>query len=603
MKFSHKTLKQTSKFKLSSGFTVVEVALAAAIYVIVSLGLVSITLQGIQNNRLAQEQTFATQFASEGIEAVRSIKQRGFTNLVNSASTGVETSGGNWIFSGANNQVDKYTRVISVSDVNRDSSGNIVTAPSGTLDPQTKKVVSTVTWNVTPARQNSVTLNQYLTNWKKTGILVYGNGGTTTDSMQYKIFNPDKDIWSTPASVADVDGGSSNRAPRVVRLYSSPTRIEKILISRHFDGVSQYIYAQVYNGSTWGNVQLLSSWISILFLDVQNFDGTYMDNDNFMVVYSDNTNIPKMRIWNGSSWSSQSSLTSLGAADQIPSYLVAKARPGTNEVMAAFISLGSSRMTSTQYYDGSTWSAFTSHSFNAPVGTKKYMDFDWSPNNPLIGGLILSNSTNDRAQHIKIWTANGSGGGAWSAIANSANQGAGATRIGSMKIVGRPGANVFESCNNNTQSDIICYQSSFTPAFSNPTNQTIETNTPGGSGLDFDLAFETLSGDPAIITYTDNSSTPKFKKFTASSTTWDASATSISTTGSPGVLRTAKTIPNPYSDDMIVLMGDANLDLATIFWDGQNNSMYSSPAGRAYTTHGTNGSALEEYWYDFSWDY
>jgi len=30
--------------------------------------------------------------------------------------------------------------------------------------------------------------------------------------------------------------------------------------------------------------------------------------------------------------------------------------------------------------------------------------------------------------------------------------------------------------------------------------------------------------------------------------------------------------------------------------------MYSTPVGKALTTHGTNGSATAEYWYDFTWN-
>jgi len=54
---------------------------------------------------------------------------------------------------------------LTVSDVQRDGSGNIVVS-GGTLDPDTKNVVSTASWNVNSARANSVVLTTYLTNWK-----------------------------------------------------------------------------------------------------------------------------------------------------------------------------------------------------------------------------------------------------------------------------------------------------------------------------------------------------------------------------------------------------------------------------------------------------
>lgn len=149
------------------GFSVIEVILAAALFVVLSAGAVTVVLQALDANRLGEEQTVANQYAAEGIEAARSIKNQAFANLVNSAGTGIVRSGSVWAFSGSNNVLSsKYTRVLTVSDVQRDGSGNIV-ASGGTLDSLTKKIISTVSWNFTPTRSNSVVLTSYLSNWKK----------------------------------------------------------------------------------------------------------------------------------------------------------------------------------------------------------------------------------------------------------------------------------------------------------------------------------------------------------------------------------------------------------------------------------------------------
>lgn len=577
------------------GFSVIEIILAVAIFVILSSGVMTVILQGLDSNRLGEEQTIANQYASLGMEAVRSIKNQNFAGLVNSAGTGIASISGVWAFSGASNTLaSKYTRVLKVEDVNRDVSGNIVSG-SGTLDAYTKKISSTVSWNFTPTRANSVVLTSYLTDWKRPlvagGMLVYGNGGTTTDAMLYRTVDY-LGNWSSPASIADVDGGSSNRAVRAIRVYASASRNEKIILSRHYNGTTQYIYAQVFNGTTWGNVQLLSSWNAATFLDVQNFDGSYLANGNFMAVYSDNTVIPKMATWNGTSWVTGSSLTTLGGGN-IPNFVVAKARNGTNEVMAAFFTQASD--TITQYYDGSAWSAITSHATQAPVTTKQSVDFDWSPNNVLIGGLVYADGNNDRQLHIKIWTANGTGGGSWSAVANTGNQGIGSTRVGARRIVGRPGANEFIACNSNTQDDIICYTANFTPTWSNPTNQTIETTTDTGIQRPFDLGFEQVAGSTALNVYSNNTTTPQLKKYTAGSTTWDASATTLPIL--TGSVETVRLAPRTTTDDILILYADTNNDLSSIMWNGTSNT--ASPSA---TPHGTNGSADEDYWYDFVWD-
>src|SRR3990167_7094154 len=376
---------------LSSGFSVIEIILAAALFMIIATGSITVILQGTDSNRLGEEQTVANQYATEGMEAVRSIKNQNFANLVNSAGTGVAQSGGVWIFSGTNNTntfnpVGKYTRAIKVESVYRDAvppAGNIVT--SGTLDPDTKKITSTVSWNFTPSRANSVQLISYLSDWRKPitpsrgGILVYGDGETKTDAIQYKILDGTAGTWSSAASAADIDASTTNRYLRAARVFTSSTRNEKILISRHYDGSAQYIYAQVFNGTNWGNVVQLSTWSSKALLDVRNFDGGYLVNGNFIVVYSDNTNIPKYQIWqNGSSWSVQANTTDVGG---IPRYIETEVRPGTNEVM--MITSDSVSDTNSSYFNGTSWSAPTEHSAVAPTATKDHTDFVWSRENTI----------------------------------------------------------------------------------------------------------------------------------------------------------------------------------------------------------------------------
>ncbi len=163
---------------MKKSFSIIEIILAAALFVIFASGVIGVVLFGFDMNRLGGEQTIASQYASEGLEATRSIKNQNFSNLVNTLGTGISQVGGVWVFSGTNNTFDKYSRVISVSDVQRDLNGNIVVS-GGIVDPLTKKITSTVTWNVSSNRNNSVVLTTYLTNWK---------GSTTATPTPTPIF-------------------------------------------------------------------------------------------------------------------------------------------------------------------------------------------------------------------------------------------------------------------------------------------------------------------------------------------------------------------------------------------------------------------------------
>lgn len=595
-------------FRLShvrKAFSVVEVMLAAALFSIFAVGGVALTVQGIEASRTAKEEAIATQFAAEGIEAVKSIKNQAYTNLATPSATGVIRVGGVWTWGGSNNTFDKYTRVINISSVQRDGSGNIV-ASGGTTDSDTKKVTSLVSWTVGPVRTTSVDLTTYLTNFRagRGGMLVFANGDSTTDTIGYQVF--DGTSWGSILAAADVDTGTTNKYLRAVRVLASATRNEKAMISRHYNGASQFIYAQVYNGTTqtWGNVQALSSWAATTFLSDQNFDGTYLANGDFMVVYSDNTNTPKYRTWNGSSWSSQGSLTSLGAAGEIPAFVGLQARPGTNEAMAVFFTQALD--TISQYWSGSAWSAITSHATNAFNANNQEVDFAWSPNTTTTGMISYMTAGGDKTPRAKVFVANGSGGGSWGAQANGANY---SQAVRTLMVVPRATANEFQVCTKDQQAapNVECRKATFsgsTVTWATPTNPILTASSVNGTQQSFSLNYEYSSGDPGLNVFSDNTNVPKYKKYTASTSTWDVSSTSISTSpytlGSP--VQTVRLIDDIFSDNIMVLMADNNLGLYSVVWDGANDAMFTTPAGYAFTQHGITGSNIADLWFDFAWN-
>lgn len=148
------------------GFSVLEIMLAVGIFAVFASGAVIAVLQGIEMNRLGQEETIAVEYATEGMEAVRSIRNRDFALLENTAGAGIARDSGVWIFSGSEDVfAGKYSRAIVVSDVRRDGSGDIVES-GGTVDEDTKRVTATVSWDASVSRHDSVVLTTYLTNWE-----------------------------------------------------------------------------------------------------------------------------------------------------------------------------------------------------------------------------------------------------------------------------------------------------------------------------------------------------------------------------------------------------------------------------------------------------
>lgn len=571
----------------SSGFVLVEALLAIAILSILLTSFVTAYSYGTEASLLTGARNRAGILAEEGLEATRSIRDEEFSNLVD-GTYGIAISANKWTLTGSSDTNDIFTRTVNIA----------------TVDADRKLITSTVNWQQNGQRTGSVVLKTYLTNWAalvaKGGTLVYGNFGTPADGMKYQTYSPDG-TWSSAQNMADVDSLTTNKALYSVRVYASATRNEKIAISRHYNGFNQYIYGQVYDGSSWGDVQLMASWFSLSFLDVQNYDGTYLNNGDFMVVFSDNTTTPKMRTWNGSSWSSQVSLKTVGG---IPSYIVASARPNTNEVMVA--TYDQSNDTNTEYFNGgsytnSNWSNATEHDSAGLDNQKKQADFAWSPISTT-KGLLIYRGTNNKSIRGKIWTANGSGGGSWGGAVNSSgNQ---TNNIGSIKISTNQGANEFIICDKDIASTPIttCYKGNSTLVFTTVVNGTIATNAPNGIQRTFDMGLE-KSGAAGVIVYSDNTNTPKFKTYTSSTSTFASSASSVPTNSyATGITETVRLIPSTESEDIMTLVADNNRDLYSILWDGTANAMQTTPVGNAYLQHGVQGIDLIEYWYDFAWD-
>lgn len=236
-----------------SGFSVVEVILAAAIFMIFSTAAIIAILEGYNANRLGSEETIANQFAAEGIEATKSIKNQAYSNLnvVNPTPRAIFRNGSNvWAFEAdgtddrlTHNASDDYIRQVKVESVNRDGSGNIVTI--GTNDPDTKKITSTVSWNFNPARPESVVLSTYLSDWRRPiirgGIIVYGDTTTTPNARSYDVTS--NSFGAESPTVAGASGLS-------FKIAISPTKQEVIAGYVNSSGTLQIM---CYNGTSWTN--------------------------------------------------------------------------------------------------------------------------------------------------------------------------------------------------------------------------------------------------------------------------------------------------------------------------------------------------------------
>ncbi|MGB8815842.1 MAG: type II secretion system protein [Minisyncoccia bacterium] len=138
--------------KLKKGNSLLEILLAIAIFTAGSIVVALLVINAGITMRYAEESSKALLYAKEGIEAMKSIRDQSFSNLVgeNVGNHGVSIIDGRWSFSGSSTlEENHYTRIISIS----------------TTTATTSKVTSTVSWNFTETKVNQVQLITYLTNW------------------------------------------------------------------------------------------------------------------------------------------------------------------------------------------------------------------------------------------------------------------------------------------------------------------------------------------------------------------------------------------------------------------------------------------------------
>ncbi len=565
-----------------------------AIFLFGMLGFVSVSalIYGSESTASAVNRNRASQLANEGLEAVRNIASVGYSNLSsysNNSAYYLTIVANHWDLITTPTLIDNtFSRIIVFSD-----------GPSGS-----RQATVTVSWPQSALKTGVLKSSTYLANWQaattppsKTGLFIYANGSTTTDKLSYRIIQT-TGIWTDPADLPDIDSATTNRVARSIKIYSAQTGSAKMLLSRHFNGSSQFIYGTYWNGSSFSTPQLLVQWSSNDWLDAGNFSGSFMANGTFVAVYNDNTNIPKYRTFNGTAWSAQGSLPVLGNSNNFPTNIVVKGRPGANEAMAAILSYDYD--TNTSFFANGSWSDYTKHGNNA-ANNRHLIDFDWSPVDPTKGALLYSNINNDRSIRIRTFNADGQGSGGWNPVANGPQQ---SDVMGSVSLSSRTtGAVEYMACDKDTDStpNIYCYKAEpQSNGISTPANSLITSSTDPGDQISFSTGYELKAGLTGLIAYSDNTTTTKLKLYDSNAASW--SANPLSAPAAAGIIQKTKVAGQPFSNDSMIIVADAYRNLYSIMYNGTSNTLYASPSGKAWTSHNASGPANTAVWFDFAWD-
>lgn len=154
--------------KKQKGFGLIEMIITAVIIVISFSAFISFILFSREATLKAKRNTQAVATAEEAMEVVRKLKDDNWTANISPLTTGTtyypKLTGTTWSLTTTNpDTTSYYTTTIVFSNVSRDANFNIV-GSGGTNDPNSKKVVTTVSWNDSGSKQ--VQLTSYIGNIK-----------------------------------------------------------------------------------------------------------------------------------------------------------------------------------------------------------------------------------------------------------------------------------------------------------------------------------------------------------------------------------------------------------------------------------------------------
>lgn len=160
--FLNKGVKNFSQIK--RGFSMVEIILAVALISIFATPAILFSLQSLSAIQQANMHETAISYASGGLEAVRTIRDNSFDDLVETQGKGLFFEDEKWTLHDEQDQSGIYTRVIKIENAKRDNDGNV--AENGNEDLETKHVTVTVSWISQRGENLSTQLETYLSNWK-----------------------------------------------------------------------------------------------------------------------------------------------------------------------------------------------------------------------------------------------------------------------------------------------------------------------------------------------------------------------------------------------------------------------------------------------------
>ncbi len=187
------------------GATLVEVLVAIALTGIMLPALATALVTAHASRPTTIQQLQAASLVREAQEAVRSVREKGWSNVATDGIYHPVISGSSWALTTGSETIGNLNRQIVISTPQRNSAGTIV-ASGGTSDPSTKHVVITVSW--TTPYNNSVSTDSYLTRWQNNTVWSQATqadftAGTLTNTCATTICDTNLNFQSNSVQLQD----------------------------------------------------------------------------------------------------------------------------------------------------------------------------------------------------------------------------------------------------------------------------------------------------------------------------------------------------------------------------------------------------------------
>jgi len=244
-------------------------------------------------------------------------------------------------------------------------------------------------------------------------MLVWTNGTTGTAGLSYATWNGTS--WSSIQTITAPVSGE----PVHMQLAAHPSSHEMILVA-HTNAASNNEYAVVWNGSSWGNSQLLGTNTSRQFFELN--VAYEKQSGQAMVVYdasaSDSSAI-QYRTWSGSSWSSEQTLSSPAGVTSTSELhtVVLVSDPKSDRL--ALAGKNAANQVWLQVWDGSSWDGGLLATSSGVTLTDHHATMALAFESQS-GDLLAAYGTNTGPSvYYRTWTS----GGGWSAQSTGPSMG------------------------------------------------------------------------------------------------------------------------------------------------------------------------------------